>query len=75
MSIEKECHDAILSYANEDTQRNAALTGEHKDYVTLVLILLRDEYKQQKTDGATSFIVPDYIAKTLNEECPWETDS
>jgi hypothetical protein len=71
MSIQTECRDAIYNYVDEETQRNAALTGEHKEYVLLVLQLLRDEYHIQVADGATSFTVPEAIALVLTDECPW----
>ena len=71
MSIQTECRDAIYNYVNEETQRNAALTGEHKEYVTMVIHLLRHEYAMQVDAGATTFEVPDAIAVLLSEECPW----
>lgn len=71
MSLASECQAAIFNYADADTQRNAALTGEHKEYVTLVLQLLRDEYTIQLADGAENFTVPDNIAVLLSERSPW----
>jgi len=71
MSLQTECQAAIFNYVDADTQRNAALTGEHKDYVMLVLQLMRDQYAIQKAEGLTTFTVPDFIALTLTEECPW----
>jgi hypothetical protein len=71
MSLETQCQDAIFSYANADTQRNAALTGEHKEYVLLVLQLLRDQYKMQRDAGATEFVVPTQTSEYLTEQRPW----
>ena len=71
MSLATECQAAIFNYVDADTQRNAALTGEHKEYVMLVLQLLRDQYAIQKANGDANFTVPDDIAVTLTEECPW----
>tara|TARA_R110000744_G_scaffold331471_1_gene436944 strand:+ start:8411 stop:8626 length:216 start_codon:yes stop_codon:yes gene_type:complete len=71
MSLSTECQTAIFNYVDADTQRNAALTGEHKDYVMLVLQLLRDAYKEQKANGAANFTVPDDTAVFLTKECPW----
>jgi len=71
MSLASECQLAIFNYVDADTQRNAALTGEHKEYVMLVIQLLRDQYTVQKAEGETTFTVPDGIAVTLTEECPW----
>ena len=71
MSMKQQCQDAVYNYVDAQTQRNAALTGEHKDYVCLVLQLLRDEYHAQLNAGATEFVVPDSINLTLTDECPW----
>jgi len=71
MSLATECQAAIFNYVDADTQRNAALTGEHKEYVMLVLQLMRDEYAIQVADGVANFVVPDDIAVVLTEECPW----
>ena len=71
MSLATECQTAIFNYVDADTQRNAALTGEHKEYLTLVIQMLRDAYKEQKAAGLTTFTVPDDTAVFLTEECPW----
>jgi len=71
MSIESECQTAIYSYASKETQSNAALTGEHKDYVLLVLILMRDLYREQVANGNATFTIPDETATLLTSECPW----
>lgn len=71
MSLKTECKNAIYHYADAEMQRNAALTGEHKEYVNLVLTLLRDSYKEQNLAGATTFTVSEEIAAILTEESPW----
>jgi hypothetical protein len=71
MSLATECQAAIFNFVDADTQRNASLTGEHKEYVMLVLQLLRDAYKEQKANGDASFVVPNDTAVFLTEECPW----
>lgn len=71
MSLETQCQDAIFSYVDADTQRNAALTGEHKEYVILVLQLLRDQYRLQRDSGATEFEVPTETADFLTAQRPW----
>lgn len=71
MSLRTECKAAIYNYVDQETQNNAALTGEHKDYVLLVLQLLRDEYNNQLAEGATNFTVPDEIHTLLTQERPW----
>lgn len=69
--MEEQCRQAILSYVSEETQRNAALFGEHIEYVQLVITLLRDEYHKQVVEGATEFVVPPSIAQTIIDERPW----
>lgn len=71
MSLQEQCREAIYNYVDEETQMNAALTGEHRDYVTVVLQLLRDQYRVQAAAGATTFTIPDEIAAFLQQECPW----
>ena len=71
MSLEQECKEVIYNYVDEETQMNAALTGEHKEYVTLCISLLRLHYAQLLSEGATTFTVSDDIAVLLTQECPW----
>ena len=71
ITMEQQCREAIYSYVDEETQMNAALTGEHKEYVTIVLQLLRDCYHEQVNAGVTEFTVPDAIHEYLTVECPW----
>lgn len=69
--MEEQCKNKILEYANEEMQRNAALFGEHKTYVNIVVTLLRDEYHKQVDAGETTFTVPTEITNTLNSLKPW----
>ncbi len=69
--LEEGCKAAIMSYANEEMQRNAALFGEHLEYITLVLTLLRDSYRSQKEDGATEFVIHSDIATLLDDHKPF----
>jgi len=69
--LEEGCKAAIMSYANEEMQRNAALFGEHLEYVTWVLRLFRDEYHHQRIIGNTEFVVPDYIDEYLASMKPF----
>jgi len=82
MSLATECEAAISNYVDADRygdvidvlcgrERNAALTDEHKEYVMLVLQLLRDAYKEQKANGDANFVVPSDTAAFLSEESPW----
>ncbi len=69
--LEAGCKAAIMSYANEEMQRNAALFGEHSDYVTMVLTILRDLYRSQKEAGATEFVIHSDIATLLDDHKPF----
>jgi hypothetical protein len=69
--MKEQCKLIILSYADEEMQRNAALTGENKIYVNTVLTLIRDEYHIQVNNGAKEFILPSKISDTLDAIRPW----
>jgi|TARA_R110001606_G_scaffold285409_1_gene433628 hypothetical protein len=69
--MKEQCKQAIYSYVDAETQMNAALTGEHSEYVALVLILLRDAYRAQVAVGETTFTVAEEIHELLTNECPW----
>jgi len=71
-----ECRDTIYRYASTERQLSAALTGEHKDYVMIVLQLLKDEYHRQVEEGNTSFIfeADSKIALTLETMTPWKVE-
>ena len=69
--MKEQCKLIILSYADEEMQRNAALTGENKIYVNTVLTLIRDEYHIQVNNGAKEFILPSKISDTLDAMRPW----
>lgn len=71
INMEEQCREAIYSYVDEETQMNAALTGEHKEYVTLVITMLRHLYHEHLLSGATEFVIPDDTAAFLQQECPW----
>lgn len=69
--MEQECKDAIYAYVDEETQMNAALTGEHREWVTIVIQLLRDQYHEQVAAGRTTFTIPDDLAEYLQQSAPW----
>jgi hypothetical protein len=69
--MKEQCKQAIYSYVDVETQLNAALTGEHSEYVEIVLILLRDAYREQVANGETTFTVSEEIHEYLTNECPW----
>jgi hypothetical protein len=71
MSMKSDCEAAIYNYAPQIRQTNAALLGEHSDYVGIVLLLLRDHYHALKEAGETEWSIPDYMFTTLEEMKPY----
>ena len=69
--MNEQCKTIILSYADEQMQRNAALTGENKVWVNTVLTLIRDEYHTQVNRGDTEFILPSSISNQLDSTKPY----
>ena len=69
--MREQCQTSIYSYANLDMQQNAAITGEHKNYVLLVLQILRDNYRDQVMAGKTEFIIPEDTKAFLDSQKPW----
>ena len=69
-----DCQASILGYAPAYRQRNAALLGEHADYVGIVLQLLRDRFHELEAAGETVWSVPAQIDQTLTDMRPagWE---
>jgi hypothetical protein len=70
--MEEQCKNVILSYCNEDMQRNAILLGEHEDYVKLCLKIIRDQYRRDTEAGLTNFILSDEATTFLDSIKPWE---
>lgn len=66
-----QCRAAIIAYADEEMQRNAALTGQDDLYVITVLTELRKEYAIQLAQGRTSFVVPKSVSAALDAIRPW----
>jgi hypothetical protein len=69
--MEKDCELEILKYAPYFRQSNAALYGEHKDYIDIVLKVMRDHYQYLTESGATDWSVTDQITNTLTEMKPY----
>lgn len=55
MAFETETEQAILTYAPYYRQHNAALFGEHRDYIDIVIQLYRDWHNELNTTGATEW--------------------
>lgn len=62
----------ILEYASEEMQRNAALFGEHAEWVTTVITLIRDDYHAQARSGAEEYTLSSDIQTYLDANKPWE---
>ncbi len=71
MSMRDEGRAAVLGFVDADTQLNAALTGENKEYVMLTLQLIKDDYHEQVKKGKANFTLSPKVAATLNELRPW----
>ena len=71
MTMKTECMASIYSYASQERQNNAALTGEHLPYVSVVLTLLRGHYHQLLDGGVSEWSIPDYMVETLNSMKPY----
>ena len=69
--LQEGCRAAILSYADEEMQRNAILLDEHTEFVKLVLHLFRDEYRRQANSGNTVFVTPIHIEEYLDSIKPY----
>ena len=67
--MKQECENAILQYAPFTRQHNAALFGEHREYIRLVIELHRNHYQQLKAAGQT--VWSDLPA----EEITWLTEN
>lgn len=57
--MQTQCEQAILEYAPVIRQLNAALMGEHSEYVQVVLQLFRDHYRELLAAGETEWSNPD----------------
>tara|TARA_R100000329_G_C7496340_1_gene174765 strand:- start:23 stop:238 length:216 start_codon:yes stop_codon:yes gene_type:complete len=71
MTLKSECEASVFSFAPLHKQLNAQLFDEHKDYVSIVITLHRDEYDRQKESGESSFSLPKEMQQLLNDMKPW----
>jgi hypothetical protein len=69
--MKKDCELEILKYAPYFRQCNAALYGEYKDYIDIVLKVLRDHHQHLTESGETNWSVTDQITNTLTEMKPY----
>ena len=71
MTLKSECEASVFSFAPLHKQLNAQLFDEHKDYVSIVITLHRDEYDRQKESGESGFSLPKEMQQLLNDMKPW----
>ena len=69
--LETQCKEAILFYAPEFRQLNAALDGEYRGYINVVRTLLRDHYAKLVAENVVEWYVPQEITDTLTAMNPW----
>lgn len=70
--MEQACENAILEFAPIIRQLNAAMEGEHKDYVTIVIKIHRDHYRRLVESGATEWSdLPVESIQWLNDNKPY----
>jgi len=70
--MKQECENAILQYAPIIRQINAAIDGEHKEYVAIVIKLHRDHYRNLAEAGASEWTeLPEAVIQWLNENKPY----
>lgn len=70
--MEQACKDAILEYAPWERQHNAALLGEHKEYVSIVIKVHRDHYNKLVASGSSEWTeLPSSTIQWLNENKPY----
>lgn len=71
MTLEQACQAAIEKYAPPFRQINAALSGEHREYIDVVLTLYRNHYQLLKQDGAEWCDLPQQALDYLTERKPY----
>ena len=71
MTLKSECEASVFSFAPLHKQLNAHLLDEHKGYISVVVLLHREEYERRKEAGETEFILPAAAQELINETRPW----
>lgn len=71
MSMKLDCEAAIYSYASQQRQTNAALFGEHLDYVLFAVSGLKAHYHVLKEEGETEWSIPDDLKAQLDADKPY----
>jgi len=71
MTLKSECEASVFQYAPLHKQLNAQMFDEYKEYISVVIRLHRDEYKIQKEQGSTTFVLPQETSDLLEEMKPY----
>lgn len=72
MTLEQSCEAAILEYAPYYKQLEAIQTGEHKEYIDVVITFHKTHYSDLKASGATEWTdLPGDCIDYLNENMPY----
>ncbi len=71
-TLEEQCRDRIIDLVPMIRQVNAALFGEHEDYIKVTLTLLKNHFYALEQAGATSWTDPDAdIMAWINDNRPY----
>lgn len=71
MSLSTGCENDILKYAPLFRQVNAALLGENAQYISHVLLMLRERYYELEEAGETEWSIPDALREELDADKPY----
>lgn len=71
MTLYEQYQQTVLSYVPLDQIFNALITTQYLDYISLVVRLLTDLYTELNSQGATDFVVPQYMVDTLVNARPY----
>jgi len=72
MTLEQSCEQGIIEYAPYYRQNNAALFGEHTEYVSVVIVFHRSHYAALRESGATEWReLPAEMIQWMNENRPY----
>jgi len=70
-NLQTGCQTAIHRWATPETQSNAALLGEHTEFVKTVIKMYRDRYHHLVQTGATEWSDDATLEAYISDICPW----
>lgn len=71
MTLKEQCEATIIQYVPYYRQTNAALYGEHKEYVEMAVKLMRDYYHHLVSQNATEYVLEQAIIDWLDSNKPY----